>query len=434
LALLGGERVVTLKEPVWPSIAAPEIAALNKAIEASHNDSTYFNSMTGEGPVAEFEGQMEWYYGRAHAVATNSCAAALQMALYAAGVGFGDEVIVSPYTWGQTVSPILHQLAVPVFADIEPDSYCISPETIEANITERTKAIMVVHVFGHPADLGPIRDIARRHHLPVIEDCAQAMGATYKGGKVGTFGDLACFSFGDGKQIIGGEGGCVLTDNHLYAQRLIEIGSHTGRQERDITHPEMVPYIDSLTYTFRMHPMAAVIVTAQLPSLEKWHQERRRNHHRLTAGLSNISCIQAPAESKDVEHCFHIYGPSFVPSESNGITRETYVQAVEAEGVPFSLGYVRCPIYLRRRFQERRYFYGNGLPWAANSRAGELYKPGDCPNAENRCAETELQVRWSSSLKGDQSALIDQYIEAFAKVAGNLDKLSDWQHRQRADS
>ena len=430
LALLGGNRAVSLKEPVWPQIGEPEIAALNEAFEASQSDSTYFNSMSGEGPVAEFEARMERYYGRAHAVATGSCAAALQMALYAAGVGAGDEVIASPYTWGQTVSPILHQIAVPVFADIDEDSYCLNPAAVEAAITERTKAILVVHIFGHPADMDPILDIARRHNLPVIEDCAQAMGAKYKGRPVGTFGDLACFSFGDGKQIIGGDGGCVLTDNDLYYQRLVAIGSHTSRQERDISDPELTPYIDSLTYTFRMHPIAAVIVTTQLDFLEQWHQQRRGNHHRLSAGLASIPCIKPVAESDGVEHCFHIYGPSFVVAEAQGVNRETYVAAVEAEGVPFSLGYVRQPIYLRRRFQDRRYFHGQGLPWSMHPRSGDLYKNGDCPVAEQRCAETELQVRWSSSLRGDQSALIDQYLEAFRKVAENLDQLRDWQEKR----
>ena len=430
LALLGGDSAVSLKEPVWPQIGEPEIAALNEAIEASQTDSTYFNSMSGEGPVAAFEVSMERYYGRAHAIATSSCAAALQVALYAAGVGAGDEVIASPYTWGQTVSPILHQLGVPVFADIDPDSYCMDPATIEAAITERTKAILVVHIFGHPADMDPIMDIARRHDLPVIEDCAQAMGAKYKGRAVGTLGDLACFSFGDGKQIIGGDGGCVLTDNDLFYQRLVAIGSHTSRQERDISDPELIPYIDSLTYTFRMHPIAAVIVNAQLDFLEQWHQERRRNHHRLSAGLAGIPCISPVAEADGVEHCFHIYGPSFVSAEAQGVSRETYVAAIEAEGVPFSMGYVREPIYLRKRFQDRRYFFGRGMPWAAHPGSGDLYKRGDCPVAERRCAESELQVKWSSSLRGDQSALVDQYLDAFGKVAENLDELREWQEQQ----
>lgn len=428
--MLGGESAVSLKEPVWPRIGEPEIAALNEAIEASQTDSTYFNSMSGEGPVAAFEASMERYYGRAHAIATSSCAAALQVALYAAGVGAGDEVIASPYTWGQTVSPILHQLGVPVFADIDEDSYCMDPAAIEAAITERTKAILVVHIFGHPADMDPIMDIARRHDLPVIEDCAQAMGAKYKGRAVGTLGDLACFSFGDGKQIIGGDGGCVLTDNDLFYQRLVAIGSHTSRQERDISDPELTPYIDSLTYTFRMHPIAAVILNAQLDFLEQWHQERRRNHHRLSAGLVDIPCISPVAEADGVEHCFHIYGPSFVPAEAQGVSRKTYVAAIEAEGVPFSMGYVREPIYLRKRFQDRHYFFGGGMPWATHPGSEDLYKRGDCPVAERRCAETELQVKWSSSLRGDQSALIDQYLDAFSKVAENLDELREWQEQR----
>ena len=284
LALLGGESAVTLERPLWPQLGAPEVAALNAAVEASHSDVNFLNSMPGEGPVASFEAHLRAYYGRGYAVATNSCAAALQMALYAAGVSAGDEVVVSPYTWGQTVSPILHQLGIPIFADIDPTSYCMRPDAVEAAIGERTKAILVVHIYGHPADMDPILEVARRYGLPVIEDCAQAMGARYKDRKVGTLGDLACFSFGDGKQIVGGDGGCVLTDDQRYRDRLVEIGSHPLRQQRDIEGPDVAPYIDSLTYTYRMHPLAAVLVDKQLDFLETWHAERRANHQRLSSG------------------------------------------------------------------------------------------------------------------------------------------------------
>jgi perosamine synthetase len=424
LALLGGEPAVTLQRPLWPQLGAPEIAALNAAVEASHSDVNFLNSMPGEGPVAAFEAHLGAYYGRGYAVATNSCAAALQMALYAAGVSAGDEVVVSPYTWGQTVSPILHQLGIPIFADIDPASYCMRPDAVEAAIGERTKAILVVHIYGHPADMDPILEVARRYGLPVIEDCAQAMGARYKDRKVGTLGDLACFSFGDGKQIVGGDGGCVLTDDQQYRDRLVEIGSHPLRQARDIEGPDVAPYIDSLTYTYRMHPLAAVLVDKQLDFLETWHAERRANHQRLSIGLSDIPGVAPVTEATDVEHCFHKYCPSFVPDEVRGVSRERYVEAVAAEGVPLTLGYVRTPIPLRPRFQDRRYFFGNGLPWSLHPDADSLYRAGEYPVAEQRCTETELEIVFAPALRGDQSELVDQYLDAFQKVAENLDKLA----------
>ena len=423
LALLGGEPTVTIERPPWPHVGEPEIRDLEAAIEASHTDVTYLDSMPGEGPIATFEAHMREYLGRAHAVASNSCAAAIQMAVYAAGVGAGDEVVVSPYTWGQTVSPILHQFGTPVFADIDLDSFTMRPEAVEAAITERTKAIVVVHIYGHPADMDPIVEIGRRHGIPVIEDCAQGMGAFYKGREVGTLGDLACFSFGNGKQIIGGDGGCVVTDDDMMWHRLVEIGSHSRRQARDISDPEVAPYIDNLTFTFRMHPLASVIVNRQLDFLAEWNRARRANHHRLSAGLSDIPCIEPVVEVDGTEHCYHKYCPSFVADEAGGLTRETFVEAVAAEGVPITLGYVLTPIYLRPRFQDRRYFFGDGQPWSLNPHAGDLYNPGDCPVTEHRCAETELEVVGAAALRDDQSALIDQYLEAFHKVWDQRDAL-----------
>lgn len=423
LALLGGNPAVTIRPPLWPHIGDPEIRDLEAAIKASHTDVTYLDSMPAEGPIATFEAHMRDHFDRAHAVASNSCTAAIQMALYAAGVVAGDEVVVSPYTWAQTVSPILHQLGTPIFADIDPDSFTMRPEAVAAAITERTRAIVVVHLYGHPADMDPIVEIGRRHGLPVIEDCAQAMGAFYNGREVGTLGDLACFSFGNGKQIIGGDGGCVVTDDATMWQRLIEIGSHQRRQERDISDPEVARDIDNLTFTFRMHPLASVIVNRQLDFLADWNRARRANHHRLSAGLNDIPCIKPVVELDGALHCYHKYCPSFVAAEAGGLTRETFVEAVAAEGVRITLGYVRTPIHLRARFQERRYFFGDGLPWSLHPNADDLYNAGDCPVAEHRCAETELEVMGAAALRDDQSALIDQYLDAFHKVWDERDAL-----------
>ena len=423
LAVLGGESAVTIERPLWPHIGEPETRDLHEAIKISQTDISYLDSMPAGGPIAMLEAHIGKYLSRRYAVSSNSCTAAIQMALYAAGVGAGDEVVVSPYTWPQTVSPVLHQLGTPVFADIDPDSFTMRPDTVEAAITERTKAILVVHIYGHPADMDPIVEIGRRHGLPVIEDCAQAMGAFYHGREVGTLGDLACFSFGNGKQIIGGDGGCVVTDDAAMWQRLIEIGSHQRRQERDISDPEVARYMNNLTYTFRMHPMAAVIVNRQLDFLAEWNLKRRSNHHRLSDGLSDIPCVKPVVEVEGAEHCYHKYCPSFVPEEAEGLTREAFVDAVAAEGVQITLGYVRTPIHLRERFQERHYFYGKGMPWALNAHSSDMYKTGDCPVAEARCATSELEVMGAAALRGDQSALIDQYLDAFHKVWEQRDAL-----------
>ena len=426
LALLGGPKAVTAPRPLWPQVGEVEIAAVQAALVASQRDSSYLNSMPGEGPVADFEARLRAHLGRAYAVATNSGAAAIQMALYAAGVGAGDEVIVSPYTWGQTVSPILHQLGTPVFADIDAATYVMTPAAVAAAVTPRTRAILAVHIFGHPVDMAGIRAVGRRHGLPVIEDCAQAMGARVDGREVGTFGDLACFSFGDGKQIIGGDGGCVVTDAPEHFERLVEIGSHPARQTRDIKTPATARYIDSLTYTFRIHPLAAVLVSSQLGFLHPWNAQRRQNHQRLNAAIAGLPYVRGVHEAPGAEHVFYRYSPTFVADAAEGLSREAVVQALEAEGVPMNLGYVRTPIYLRPRFQERVYFFGRGLPWSLHPAQGPRYAPGDCPVAERRCAHEELDMGLASALRGDQSTLVDQYAAAFHKVWEERDRLRQW--------
>ena len=266
------------------------------ALHQSRSDVQYLNSMPGGGPVAALEEDFAGHFGVRYAIASASGAASLHMALYAVGVEAGDEVIVSPYTWGQTVSPILNQGAIPVFADIEPATYTLDPESVEARITPYTKAILVVHIFGQPADMDGILAVARRHGLPVIEDCAQATGGRYRGQYVGTIADVGCFSFGDGKQIIGGDGGMVLTNDAGIYERACAIGSHPARQERDIQDPALTPYIDSLTYTYRIHPLAAVIIREQLRHMDDWNAERRVNHERLSKGLAGVGGLRPVAE------------------------------------------------------------------------------------------------------------------------------------------
>ena len=274
-------------------------------------------------------------------------------------------------------------------------TYTLDPQAVEARITPYTKAILVVHIFGQPADMDGLLAVARRHGLPVIEDCAQATGGRYRGQYVGTIADVGCFSFGDGKQIIGGDGGMVLTNDAGIHERACAIGSHPARQERDIQDPALTPYIDSLTYTYRIHPLAAVIIREQLRHMDAWNAERRVNHERLSQGLVGVPGLRPVAETPGGEHVYHRHSPTIVPNELGGVDRATIVAALEAEGVPANLGYVRQPVHLRARFQDRAYFFGRQYPWAAHpsGRGADAvaYRAGDCPVAEQRCATEELR-------------------------------------------
>lgn len=422
LAIEGGQKEVTLKSPPWPVVGEEEISAVVEALSKSSENWEYLCSAAGGGPTAEFEKAFADFMGAKHAMCTAGGGPALHIAVMAAGVEAGDEVIVSPYTWGQTVSCILQQNAIPIFADIDPKTYTLNPQAVEARISPYTKAIVVVHIYGHPADMDAIMKVAKKHGLKVIEDCAQATGATYKGRRVGTMGDFGCFSIGDGKQIIGGEGGVLLTNDDKLYELANVFGQHPARQAHAVSDPALKKYTDSLIYTYRIHPLAAVIAKVQLQYLDPWNSERRRNHELLSKGLEEIAGIDPPTAAPECEHVYHIYSPSFVPEEVEGVSRQTFVEALAAEGVPIGLGYVRTPIHLRPRMQEKKYFFGRGYPWRAASRE-ITYKKGDCPIAEERCEGTELSSGGGPRWREDQTELVNQILKAFHKVTENLETM-----------
>ncbi len=259
LAIEGGQKEVTLNSPHWPMVGEEEIQAVVGALHKSQSDSSYLCSAGGGGPTREFEEKFAAFMGTKYAMCTCGGGPALHIAVMAAGVESGDEVIVSPYTWGQTVSCILQQNAIPIYADIDPDTYTLDAKSIEEKISPYTKAIVVVHIYGHPADMDPIMEVARRHNLKVIEDVAQATGAIYKGRRVGTIGDFGCFSIGNGKQMSGGEGGVLLTNDEQAYELANAVGLHPARQGGIVKDSELRHYMDSLIYTYRIHPLATVI-------------------------------------------------------------------------------------------------------------------------------------------------------------------------------
>ncbi len=432
LAINGGSKTVTLSPGAWPRVGEEEIAAVTDGLRRSAQDTNYISAPAGKGPVGEFERAFASFMGSRHAMTTSGCGPALHIALMAAGVQAGDEVIVSPYSWGQTVSCILHQNAIPIFADIDPRTYTLDPASVESKISDNTRAIVVVHIYGHPADMDPIVQIAQKRGLMVVEDNAQATGAIYKGRRTGSIGHLGCFSIGDGKNIMGGEGGVLLTgDDRLY-RRANLTGQHPARHNDIVKDdPELSPYIDSLIFTYRIHPVSCMICGVQLRYLDEWNQQRRANAEYLSAGLREMPGVEPPYVAPECLHVYHIYSPTFAPEEVEGVSRETYVKALQAEGVPVGLGYVRNPIHLRRMLQERNYFYGKGCPWTCRHAAREVaYKAGDCPVAEDRCARTELIIGGSTAWLGDQTPMMKQYLDAFAKVTENLDELREIEKQQ----
>lgn len=249
-----------------------------------------------DGPKAkEFEKNFSEYIKTQHAVATSSGTAALHMALIACGVKPGDEVIVPALTFFATVESVLHQGAIPVFADLDPKTYCIDPKDMEKKITNKTKAIIPVHFFGEPAEIEEIVEISHRHNLHVVEDCAQAHGAEFRGKKVGSFGDANCWSFYATKNMTTGEGGMVTTDNKEFAEKIFALRNHgmTNRNDHTI-----------LGYNYRLSEIHAAIGVVQLKKLEKFNKKRTEISNILRDELSSISWLEAQYIPDYIKHAF----------------------------------------------------------------------------------------------------------------------------------
>jgi perosamine synthetase len=263
LALLGGKPVRTEPFPDYPVIGAEEKLAVMEVLDSGRL-STFSASrqgFLGGQKIQAFEAAFAEYHGTAHAIAVNSATSGLHAAVAACEIGPGDEVIVPPYTFTATATAVLHHNAIPVFADIDPVTFCLDAARVEAAVTPRTKAIIPVHLLGHPADMDAIMAVAQRHGLKVIEDCAQAPGARYKGRLVGTMGDCGVFSFQETKNMATGEGGMVITNDDAIAERARMVRNHgeavvAGEARRYLT--------STIGWNYRMTEIEAAIGLVQL--------------------------------------------------------------------------------------------------------------------------------------------------------------------------
>lgn len=248
--------------------------------------------------VADFEQAFASAMGTSGAVGVSSGTAALRLALQVVGVGAGDEVITTAHTFIATAEAISHTGARPIFVDIDPATYNLDPEKVEAAITSRTKVIMPVHLYGQPADLGSLRDIANRHHLFLIEDAAQAVAAEYEGRRCGGIGDLACFSFYPGKNLGAyGDAGAVTSNDEALLAKVRKLRDH-GRTTK-YEH-------DEIGFGDRIDALQAAILGAKLPYLNEWTEARRSHARQYDELLANAEVIR-PHQAPNVRHVFHLY-------------------------------------------------------------------------------------------------------------------------------
>ena len=359
-----------------PQIGKEEIRAVVKVLKSG-----ILTHGVGAGPmVTEFEGLFAKYAKTKHAVALNTGTAALHSALAAAGVKQGDEVILPSFTFVATAEVVLFNRAKPVFVDINPVTYTMSPEKIEKNITSKTRAIMPVDLYGMPADMKPIREIADRHGLKIIEDAAQAHGATYMGKPPGTFADAACWSFYGSKNITTGEGGMLTTNNSDIAETVRAIRSHGERQK----------YMSlMLGHNYHMPEIEAAIGTVQIKKLSKFVSKRRANAKRLSGILENSEKLDLPLEPEGYRCSYYLYTVRLKNAKVG--KRDALVENLKQEGIGAFICYVN-PIHLMPYYSK---FGTYRLP-VTESVAKQVFSlpvhPGVTPKQIDFIGETVLRL------------------------------------------
>ncbi|WP_068777366.1 DegT/DnrJ/EryC1/StrS aminotransferase family protein [Paenibacillus sp. FJAT-26967] len=371
LAIHGGSKVKTTAFGTGKRFGFEEVSELVEAL----NQNTLFYHFGGK--VKQFLHDFNEMYGVRYSVAASSGTAAIHVALGAAGITAGDEVITSPITDQGTLIGILYQNAIPVFADLDPHTYNMDPQSIEARITGRTKAIVVVHLAGNAADMDPIMEIARKHKLKVIEDCAQSYLTKYKGKLVGTIGDYGCFSTNDFKHISTGDGGLVTVNSgdekdyhvtHAFADKNYQrFGSSV---QRDLHH---------LAPNYRMTELQGAVGIAQLKKLGSICERRQQYGDRITAEIGGLPGIEPHVVEPGNECTYWFYMFRLNLSELS-CTRTEFCKALEAEGIPNMEGYIPDVVYMQPLFQNRTAYPDSHYPFELT---GMTYERGLCPNAES---------------------------------------------------
>jgi hypothetical protein len=352
LAIAGGKPVRVKPFPPWPFYDRDEIEAVTSVLQSGR-----VNYWTGDG-ARLFEKEFAAGVGVDYAVAVMNGTVALEAALLAMNIGKGDEVIVTPRSYIASVSCAVLQGATPVFADVDRNSQNITAQTMEKLITPRTKAIIVVHLAGWPCEMDPIIALAKKLKLAVIEDCAQAQGAKYKGRPVGSLGDVAIFSFCQDKiMTTGGEGGMVATNNKDIWSKIWSYKDHGKSYDAVYSgDPKPGPAFKWLHESFgtnwRMTEMQAAIGRRQLIKLPSWLNSRRQNAAILTKAFSNIPALRLTLPPEHIEHAYYKYYVFIKPEMLNdGWNRDRVVTSITAEGTPCFSG--SCSeIYLEKAFDK----------------------------------------------------------------------------------
>jgi perosamine synthetase len=421
LALFGGPKTITEPFARYNSIGKEELLAAQQVIESgvlSKFLGCWDDDFYGGERVRAFERAWAEYFEVSHAVTVNSNTSGLMAAVGAIGIEPGDEVIVSPWTMSATATAILVWNGIPVFADIDKETFNLDPASIERRITPYTRAIVVTDIFGHAADLDEIMEIARRHGLKVIEDCAQAPGARYKGRYVGTLADIGVFSLNYHKHIHTGEGGVCVTNDERLAERMQLIRNHA---ESVVGDKGVTDLSNMIGFNFRMTEIEAAIGVEQLKKLQTLVVQRVHAANLLSAGICNLRGLTPPVVKPGCTHVYYVY-PLLYDAASTGISRDRVVEALVAEGVSIGSRYVN--LHLLPMYQQKQAHGTKGFPWSAPFYKGSVsYEKGICPVAESLNDGGYMGIGMCEYFYTDRQ--IDLIIQAFHKVWSNLEALHD---------
>lgn len=418
LALFGGTPV--LAEPLrsYPSMGEAECEAVVEVVRSGCL-SGFFGSPCDEffgGPkVRAFEAAWSQFYDVKHTISVNSNTSGLLAALGAVGVGPGDEVIIPPTTMSATAITPLFWGGVPVFADIEDRTFCLDPNSVKAAMSPRTKAIVVVNLFGHPGPLRELRELADAHGVHLIEDNAQSPLGHEDGAKCGTVGHIGVFSLNYHKHIHTGEGGMCVTNDKNLADRMALIRNH-GENAHQWLGIENAANVIGLN--LRQTELGAAIGLVQLGNIDAHVGKREHIAERLSETLSDLEGLMPPAVRPGCRHNYYCWVLRY-DAEAVGVSRETFSRALEVEGFPHGVGYL-APLYTLPAFQQRRAIGRDGWPFTG---VAAKYEPGICPVAE-RLHKEEIMLFEPCAWDIDEKTL-DRLCEALRKVHAHRGELSN---------